>query len=103
VAENSEGKGSGKMTEKSTGELIVEMICSGRTSKEIEADLDITTNTLKVLFEKIRRNAGLPWDKRTYKARKDDIFKNIEKWKAYKLEADKAEKTYRSSLIQFDF
>lgn len=88
---------------KSTGEKIVEMLCDGKTIKQIEAGLEISHHTLEDLLRRVRQGAGLPYEKRTYKARKDDILANVAKWKEHKKRLLEIEQEYRASLIPFDF
>jgi transposase len=89
--------------EKSTGEKIVEMLCDGKTIKQIEAELEISHRTLENLLREVRYGAGLPYEKRTYKARKDDILANLEKWKEHRKRLRKIEQQFRASLVYFDF
>ena len=87
----------------SKGERIVEMLCDGMTIKQITLHLEISSHQLEEMLRKVRMGAHLPYEKRTYKARKDDILANIKKWKAYKIKLIEMEKEYRASLVPFDF
>jgi len=84
-------------------EKIVEMLCDGITLKEIETALGISRHTLEERLRRVRRGAGLPYEKRTYKARKVDILANVEKWKAHRQRMREIEQEYRASLVPFDF
>ena len=85
------------------GELIVEMLCEGKTIKQIMEELDITKHQFDESFRKMRVWANLPYDKRAYKARKEDILSNVRKMKEHNKFIDKLKEEYRKSLIQFDF
>jgi len=89
--------------EKTKGERIVEMLCDGKTIKQIEAELEISHHTLEEYLRRVRQGAGLPYEKRTYKARKADILANVAKWKAHKKRLLEIEQEYRASLVSFDF
>ena len=89
-------------TEKSKGERIVEMLCDGKTPKEIRETLGITNHYFEERLKPFRYGAGLPYEKRTYKARKTDILENVSKWKAHKLKLAEIEAEYRASLVHFD-
>lgn len=88
---------------KTTGEMIVEMLCDGKTVKQIEAELEISHHTLEERLRVVQSDAGLPRDKRTYKARKVDILENIKKWNEYKKQKNELKQRFRASLVDFDF
>lgn len=89
--------------EKTTGEKIAEMLCDGMTIKQIETALEISHSTLEDRLRRVRHGAGLPYEKRTYKARKADILTNLAKWNAHKKRLLVIEQEYRASLVHFDF
>lgn len=84
-------------------EQIVDLLCEGRSVKQIIADLGITSNMLDNYFYYIRTKACLPTDKRTYKARKSDIQRNVALWNAYRFRQEAAHEAYLKSLTTFDF
>jgi hypothetical protein len=88
---------------KSKGEIIVEMLCDGKSLKKIMAELEIPYTRIDVLMRNVRDGAGLPYDKRFYKARKNDILANIEKWKEHRKRLKEIEQEYRATLVDFDF
>ena len=88
--------------EKSTGEKIVELLCSGMTAKQIETELGISHHTLEERLRPVRVGAGLPYAKREYKARKNDILANVAKWDKHRKRMQELEQQFRASLVQFD-
>ena len=90
-------------TNKTTGEKIAEMLCDGFTVKDIESTLNISHSTLEGRLRRLRLEAGLPYDKRAYKARKNDILANLDKWSAHKKQIAEIVKAYRETLVDFDF
>lgn len=88
---------------KTLAEHIVDRLCDGQSVKQIIGELGLTSSTLDRLFDQIQVDAGLPRDKRTYKARKGDIQINLAQWRAYRFRRDADHDAYRKSLVQFDF
>lgn len=91
------------MSNKTKGELIVEMLCDGVPKKTIKEELNLTEHYFKERLNVVRREARLPYDTRTYKARKDDVLSNVEKWNAHKVKLEEMKNTYLASLVEFDF
>jgi hypothetical protein len=87
---------------KDVDETIVEMLCDGRTKKEIRETLGLLPFDIQRNLGRLRRVAGLPRDVRTYKARRSDILGNLEKYKAYKERERQLYGLYRDSLVRFD-
>lgn len=94
--------GGSKVT-KDTEESIVEMLCEGARVSTILKELGIRPHELEKRLNRVRFQAGLPWDKRTYKARKEDILFNLQLYLEYQQKWQELRDDYRSRLIKFDF
>ena len=86
------------MKDKTTSELIVEMLCDGIAKKTIKAELGLTEHYFNLYLSIIRRPALLPFHIREYKENKADILNNVAKYKAHKVELEKINNAYLASL-----
>jgi len=91
------------LEEKPISEQIVEMLCEGDRVVDIYKKLGIAPHVVNEALKPLLQGARLPYDKRTYKARKEDILSNVEKYKAYTKHLAELRKEYLQSLIKFDF
>jgi hypothetical protein len=89
--------------EKSIGEKIVDLLCDGKTTKQIEAELGISHYALEDRLRKLQREVWLPNNKHVYRARKADILANVEKWKKYRDQVQELRKQFLDSLSRFEF
>lgn len=89
--------------DKTKGEKIVELLCEGLNQRQTAEELGITIRDFQKHLDYIRRKALLPWRTKVYKAHKDDIAKNIEKWKEYCIHAEEMHKAYIQSLTKFGY
>lgn len=87
---------------KTKGEQIVEMLCEGKSIKQITIALDISPSSLEVFLEKIRHSAMLPKDKRKYRLHKEEILSNVAKFNAYTLKIQEIKNDYFNTLTKFD-
>lgn len=88
---------------KTTGEGIVELLCDGKTVKQIKSDLELTNYEFERALSLITREALLHLPKREYPARKADVLANVALWRAYRIRREEDKQAYLASLIKFPF
>lgn len=82
---------------------IVASLCSGASKSEIMKDMSITHNEFDKEFHALRDAAGLPKEKKAYRACGDQVQQALAQHKAYLDELSLVSQHYALSRIKFTF